>query len=353
MSRKNRRKYPAAAASSAEKTTGSLVVLDKRKSAADKLGKPSVIKMTFEEWVDIPPCHIQRNTEEHWHKKAHKYLAKLCDQHTFAKIAITEDGQKRKLDCHTRTWAWVNGLTDAVPEFIIAEVVYVKDLDEVKAEYRKIDEPAQSKIATDNLFSAFKEFDFQPKSLFLFRCAGIVSALKEAILEVAKLYEVEGMPANARSVDVSTCVKFFKPQLEALDSINPTKKRFSGPPTTAFLLAHFKYTELGYGTDLVIEFCRRHQNNEGVKVGREHDAVYEVEKIMKVGDGAGESIRKDRTARILACVERFVVNNGENITWSRGTKVDMENYLLDEQAALTTHRNRKNSANNKKRGITR
>lgn len=315
--------------------------IKREKTNAEKLGKPSTVKMRIEDWFDVPPCDIQRNTEAHWHSKAKHYLAKLCDQHTFVRMAVTESGEKRKLDCHTRTWAWQNGLTDAIPEFVTAEVVYVKDLEEVNAQYRQIDAQAQSKTASDDLFSALKEFNITPTSSFLFRCTGIVSALKEAIWEVAKLYEVDGLPPNHQKVSVSTCVQFFKPQLEALDSINPSKTRFSGPPTTAFLLAHFKYTELGKHVDLVTEFFRRHQNNEGIKTGRTHDAVFEVEKVMKKGEGGGATVRAERLCRILACVERFVDTGGKNATWQNGARVDMENYLLEEHAMLSKRASRR------------
>lgn len=310
-----------------------VVMPQKVSSVARRTGRPETRTMTLRQWSEVPDAPVQRDTEKHW-RKAKKYLSKLREAHRTVFMAVTDDGKEYKLDGHTRMYGWANGLTDVVPDSLTVKIIYVKDEEEVIDEYYTFDGTGQTKNASDQLFSAFKQFDIPYESSFFAGCSGIVAALKEALYEVHKLYEIDDATPNIRQVPVTTCVQFFQEQLRALDSIMPTKAKFSGPPTAAFLLAHFKYSELNKNVADVIEFFRRHQNDESVKNGKTHDAVYEVTKIMAKKGGGGAGHRFDRLSRILGCVERFIGPGGRSANWTNGAKVDMENYLLDEHALL-------------------
>lgn len=320
-----------AAAGKAKKMTASPV--KKKSNNARKMGRSNVRTMTLAQWLAVPDAPVQRDTEKHW-RKAKSYLSTLRESHYTVHMAVTDDGKQYKLDSHTRCYGWANKLTDAVPDYVTVIVHYVKDEDEVIDEYYTFDSTGQAKDAADQLFSAFKQFDIQYNSSFFRGCKGLVAALKEALWEVGKLYEIDEAPANLRKASVATCVKFFQEQLRALESLDPTYARFSGPPTAAFLLAHFKYTELGKNVEDVVEFFRRHQNDEGVKNGKLHDAVYEVTKIMAKKGGGGAGHRLDRLNRILACVERFIGPGGRKANFQNGGLIDMENYLIDEHSLL-------------------
>jgi hypothetical protein len=316
--------------------------------SAKRAGKPATRTMTLSQWLAIPDAPVQRDTPKHWNDVKEK-LSVLREAHRTVVMGVTEAGEEFKLDGHTRSYGWANGLTDAVPDTVTVVVTYVKDVDAIIEEYYTYDGTGQVKDAADQLFSAFKQFDIKHKSTFFAGCTGIVAAMKEALWEVSRLYEIDGLPSNARKVSVATCVQFFQEQLRALDSINPTKSRFSGPPTSAFLLAHFKYSELGKHVGDVEEFFKRHQDDAGVKNAKMHDSVYEMSKIMAKKLGGGASHRLKRLARILGCVERFVGPNGRTANWQNGASVDMEDYLLEEHALLT--KNGKGARRNK--GMTR
>lgn len=321
----NRKEKPSAIALRNRREVGS----------AKRAGRPATREMTLEQWVAIPDAPVQRDTKAHWNDpKTKKRLSVLREAHRTVHMAVTEKGEEFKLDGHSRTFGWVNNLTDAVPDKVTVVIHYVKDINAVIDEYYTFDDASQAKDAADQLYSALKQFNIRCQSAFLLRGKGVVAAMKEALWQVAKLYEVEGAPVNVRQVSVATCVKFFKDQLQALDSINPTHRRFSGPPTSAFLLAHFKYSELGKSVDDVVEFFRRHQNDEGVKTGRTHDAVYAMSEIMRERSGGGAQHRFERLARILGCVERFVSPGGKTGSWKNKSGVDMENYLIDEHALV-------------------
>lgn len=330
------RKNVAAKLTAAPSKTPIVIKSRKEIGSAKRAGKPPVRKMSLNQWIAVPDAPVQRNTEEHWNEpKTKKRLSVLREAHRTVHMAVTDDGEEFKLDGHTRTYGWVNNLTDAVPDDLTVVVHYVKNVEAVIEEYYTFDDAGQAKDAADQLYSALKQFNIQCRSKFLTRCKGIVAALKEALWEAGKLYEIEGVPANIRQVSVATCVQFFQDQLRALDKIDPTYKRFSGPPTSAFLLAHFKYSELGKHVDDVVEFFRRHQNDEGVKTGRTHDAVYAMSEILREKSGGGAEHRFKRLSRILGCVERFVSPGGKTGSWKNKAQVDMENYLIDEHALTT------------------
>lgn len=294
----------------------------------------TVKRMSLKKWLAVPDCPVQRDTARHW-QRAKSYLSVLRKAHCTVNMAVTDAGEEMKLDSHSRCFGWSNGLTDAVPDYVDVVVHHVKDMDAAIEEYYTFDSAGQVKNAPDQLFSAFKEANIDYTSTFFRGCKGIVASMKEALWEIGRLYEIDGAPANLRKISVAACVKFLKPQLAALDSINPTYGRFSGPPTAAFMLAHFKYSELGKHVEDVVEFFRRHQNDAGVKNGKRHDAVYEVTKIMAKKGGGGAGHRADRLNRILGCVERFIDSSGKPTDFQKGGLVDMENYLIDEHCLLS------------------
>jgi hypothetical protein len=323
-----------------------MAVKHTRSNSAAQAGKPATLKMPLAKWLAIPDAPVQRDTERHW-QKAKPYLCKLREAHYTVHMAVTADGNMYKLDGHTRSHGWANGLTDTVPDYVTVVIHYVKDEDAVIEEYYTFDNSGQVKDAADQLYSAFKQFNIPYSSSFFRGCKGIVAAMKEALWEIGRLYDIPGAPANLRRTSVATCVEYFQEQLRALDGINPTKARFSGPPTAAFIMAHFKYTELKKHVPDVIEFFRRHQNDAGVKNGKTHDAVYEMTKIMAKKGGGGATHRHERLCRILGCVERFVSPGGRDANWQNGGDVDMDIYLIEEES-LRGRKNHSRKRDNKK-----
>ncbi len=345
MSRKERPQTSGMETRAAKKAAITAVKKQKQISSAAKVGKPATLKMPLAKWLAVPDAPVQRDTERHW-RKAKSYLTKLREAHYTVHMAVTAAGFMYKLDGHTRSYGWANGLTETVPDYVNVVVHYVKDENAVIEEYYTFDNSGQVKDAADQLFSAFKQFDIEYKSPFFRGCKGIVAAMKEALWEVGKLYEIPGAPANLRRASVATCVQFFQEQLRALDSIDPTYARFSGPPTAAFMLAHFKYTELKKHVSDVVDFFRLHQNDAGVKNGKQHDAVYEVTKIMAKKGGGGAGHRLTRLAKLLGCVERFVGPGGRKANWQNGPSVDMDDYLIEEETL-------KCKKGQRKKGMTR
>lgn len=323
-------------------------------STPKKVRKPSHRSMTLKQWAAVPDAPIQRNTEKHAAAaKTKKNLGTLRPAHLTVHMAELPDGSTYKVDGHTRCYMWVNGLTDQVPDSLDVVVHYVDDIDAVLDLYNSFDDSGQVKQAADQLYSAFKQHDIPTTSKFFQNAAGIVSALKEAYREVCRAYGIEN-DGDARNAPVSTVVEFFRNQLIALDALQPKacKKKgpnFKGPVTTAFLLAHYKYSELGSAGEVhdVIAFFHAYNNDLGVKEGRKYDAVYSITNTMS-GGGAGEQLRIARAAEILGAVERWLSPNGRTARYSRQATVELSDYLGEANARKTSKSQRARYAREKK-----
>lgn len=296
--------------------------------------RPSHRTMTLKQWLAVPDMPIQRDTPRHADEAW--WLETLCEAHHTVHMVVLPDGREFKADGHTRSYMWANEMTDAVPESLSVEVHHVRDMEHAKKIYKQYDGAGQTKNAGDQLYSALKEFDVPMTSKFFRNGSGLVSSLKEAYRHVCRAYGIE-ITAELKRNLLERAIEFFKPQLAALDAIDPKTSRkggpnFKGPVSTAFILAHFKYSELGKSVDKVAEFFDRYNKDLGSKRGRKYDAVHSVSITMMSGSGGGESQRIERTAEVLGAVERYLGPDGQSCNWSKKSSVDMESYLTREIA---------------------
>jgi hypothetical protein len=302
--------------------------------ATIKPKKPAQRSLTLKQWLAIPDAPVQRDTARHAKKAT--YLKTLKPSHLTVHMAITKSGEQFKLDGHTRSYMWENDMTDQPPKSVTAIVYQVEDVDEVIELYHQFDSTGQVKNAADQLCSALKQFHVPMTSKFLQRGTGVVAALKEAYREVCKS-RGKTTTDGPRHVALATCVEMFREQLAALDAIDPKTggrggPNFKGPVTCAFLLAHYKHSQLKKNVAEVVAFFDAYNKNLGTKIGRMFDPVFGISRIMRPGGGGGEAVRIKRTAQILANVERWLGPHGREPNWQTDAEVDMAQYLKEERA---------------------
>lgn len=295
---------------------------------------PTHRKMTYKQWLKVPDMPIQRDTARHADEAW--WLERLCEAHLTVHMVVLPDGSEYKADGHTRTYMWANDMTDQVPEHLNVEVHYARDMEHAKQIYKQYDGAGQTKNAGDQFYSAMKEFGIPMTSKMFKNGSGLVSSIKEAYRHVCRAYGVEMTREFKRNM-LERAIEFFKPQLIALDALEPKASRnggpnFKGPVAAAFILAHFKYSELDKRVDEVVEFFDRYNKDLGCKSGRKYDAVHSLSLTMKIGAGGGEVQRVERTAEILGAVERWLGAKGKGCNWSRLSSVDMDSYLSRETA---------------------
>ena len=114
--------------------------------------------LTIEEFLDLPPVPMQRNTEERAKQsKVKKMLRTLKPTHL--EVAIVElkkdckyydtvykKGTKYIANGNTRKLFWLNNLSDAIPANVNATVYQVNDMEEVRDIYNMYDNPDTSEI---------------------------------------------------------------------------------------------------------------------------------------------------------------------------------------------------------------
>jgi len=318
-------------------------------------GAPVVIKMSLAEWLSVPDSLIQRDTERHWNSRKGD-LSILVREHLDVQMTVTLDGCVQKSNGNTRSYAWENNLTDQLPESLNVSVLFVRNQNEANASYKRHDNVGQGKTGSHQLFSACREVGLNVHSTYLARCDGIVTALREAFKDVANHGEIGPTilkratttpMGNKKPPDILECVRFFKPALQALDSLNATSTRFRGAVTRAFLLGYTKYVTMGFGDELggkekFMELFRQYRDDAGCKDGGQFDAVENINIVQFDHQLQGSLTKRNtQTLRILGAIERWMENRPTRL-WRIHGSVDMQIYFTNRTALTKGNGGRKN-----------
>lgn len=329
-----------------------IVAATVRRKIADLLRRhpddelPVSVNFTQEEWQSIPPCPIQRDTAKHLSRCREKFFSVTVSQ-TVVHIAVEDNGDIYKVDGHTRTYAWENGLVSAseIPAEMHVIVYFTNDRAGTIRLYKTFDDSTQTKNGSDQLFAAFRENDFHPVPHgFLFNCTGVVDALRTAFTLLSQ-HGIIGQSMLKRATETQNlkkrcppkleeCVKRFKPALRALDRLNPPARLFKGAVTRAFLLAYTKYVVMRLGDSDVeaklMEFFTKYRDGVSKRLNGKFDAVENFREIHFEAGGA-EKQRREKTPRLLGAIERYI-ENGPNKMYTAGGVVNMDEYFTSRTA---------------------
>ena len=106
-----------------------------RPSNALTFKPPCRITMKIEEWIHVPDNPVQRNTEEHARRARH--LFNPSPTHAVAAMAELPDGQRFKLDGHTRAYLWARGDV-APPPVMYIDLYECETQGEVEASFAEM-----------------------------------------------------------------------------------------------------------------------------------------------------------------------------------------------------------------------
>lgn len=307
---------------------------------------PASVYFTQEEWQSIPPCPIQRDTERHLNKCREKFFTVTVGQKTVT-IAVEDNGDIYKVDGHTRTYGWENGLVaeSKIPEEMQIIVHFTFDRTGTIRLYKTFDDSTQTKNGSDQLFAAYRENDLHPVQYgFLYNCTGVVDALRTAFTTLAQ-HEIISQSMLKRATEtpnlkkrcapkLEECVKRFKPALKAIDRLNPPPRLFKGAVTRAFLLAYTKYVVMGLGDSdaeaKLLEFFTKYRDGIAKRVNGKFDTV-ENFRAIHAEAGGGEKQRRDKTPRLLGAIERYI-EHGPNKMYTHDGIVNMDVYFTSRTA---------------------
>ena len=163
---------------------------------------PSIVKLNVEDFISIEDNPRQRDTPERAQKanKRNGHLYQPHPSHTVVSIALIVDEEedtnllqesdvkemvisktfdKRKIDGHTRSYLWDNGLLDA-PDVVTCNVYFVSNIEQAKDFYRAYDSNKAVETGLDKLFSALRDAFGYPPLAPLWKKRGAKTAIEVA-----------------------------------------------------------------------------------------------------------------------------------------------------------------------------
>lgn len=135
--------------------------------ATETKHRHTVIKMTPYEWALVADNPHQRDTQERARRAS--YLREPSPTHAVVYAAETENGDRYKLDGHTRSYLWQHGEV-ATPPFLHVHLFHVSGIEEVKSLYDHFDNAKAATTTADKVFGGFRDCGFIPSSALLKKC---------------------------------------------------------------------------------------------------------------------------------------------------------------------------------------
>lgn len=233
--------------------------------------KPIHLRMTPEQWIKIPDNPRQRDTERHLARA--KHLLTESQTHSHVQMAICVNGDRYKLDGHTRALLWTK-TPDLAPEEVYVTCFYVADREAAMELYTHFDAKESLETPQDKVSGAYNQINWFPSSSFLSRGA-ITNALRLTEGLVLGLTSSGGTNSTLRNMSVYELVENWKEELQKLDAIGPIKGRWNAALLTSALI-----TIRRLGGEKSLEFWRLYNTDSGTKLDNEMDGVEALTRLI-------------------------------------------------------------------------
>jgi len=275
--------------------------------------RPGSIQMPVTEWFTIKDNPRQRNTE--LHAQEAEQLKHYSPAQDTVHMAITPNGQRWKLEGHTRAWLWEHDPTLRRPEFVEV-IVYDCDDEETVAQFiAHFNDPRQSFGARHIVQGAARATGIQFKSTYM-KSGKYTSAYRT----LYNYLVTTDWPTNReeRANVINTLTDMYKEELLTIDKIEPNVRYFrSGVLAGAIaIVSYFWWKE----ADKVTSFLVALNKGEGEKTGAMRDGVQAlVEMIDAIGPTANKKRAKAEASARRDDMFRTTLTAYEN--YRKGVKV--------------------------------
>lgn len=277
-------------------------------------GRVQTAEMTVEAWIALTPHPHQRNTVRH-SRAVHLKQAKRADgavaDHLAHVVAACWEGNYYKVDGHTRGYLWEKGELPR-PDRLYATIYRVASEAELKALYETFDAPTAAKTRYDQIYAAYRECGFQPRSNRL-RHGFLNDALNIALRGAVRTQQERGRP----EVNLYRAVAVFKPELELLDGLDPQPQPFYSGVVAAALIGLALFP-----VDRVLEFFEKLKRGEGNRKEGRSDPVDAVLTVISQMSRERTRIRAARQTELCARTLRGL------LTWLAGPEKQRNQYWL-------------------------
>lgn len=271
------------------------------------------IVMTVDDWIKIPDCPIQRDTERHAKKALTAHLSSSSPTQSRVACAEFPGGMRIKLDGHTRAYLWQKNLL-ARPFRVNVDVYPVKLMSEVLDLYKHFDNAQAAENAPDRLSGAYRLHGIAPKSRLL-QSGGITSALK--------IIEGERLP-------IYDSVQRWKSELLWLDELpGASPESLPSPLIVAALLTYRKRGRR------VTPFWQAYIDDTGNRIDGKSDGVDALKRLVDDLRGrraltTGRFNIESSASKAISCVEAWIAGR----TYSGGIKpTDLRSYIVAAERA--------------------
>lgn len=288
-----------------------------------KIDRTKKIYMTVEQWQAVPSNPAQPRDES---IRARSPRAKhlwtfVPNVHDKVRMAQDSRGNRWKINAHTRSYIWSNGLSNVVPERIEVDIIPVSGVEEAKRHCREYEDSRDSVLTnSDVVHGALTEHGISMTSDFFKKSSGLASPLRYAwevytrqhtqALSVIRARVGQATFPSQAAADARDYVRLLKPALNALDKIDPKKMMcqgiglFGGPLLTAYFLAYLKY-----GDDIMTFFERINEGRSTQKDNRMDPVAAARHYLMlrrEKKEGAGRVEHMLVAATILGAVDSYI-----------------------------------------------
>ena len=210
------------------------------------------VVMSFKDWSEMQENPIQRDTERHAAKALKNHLKKDSITHLRVSAAVTETGEMYKLDGHTRTYLWVNGLLSA-PKYVYVDMYRVNGLHEVMELYKQFDNSAAAEDSFDKLSGSVNLHGYVLQS-HLLKKSGLTTALQI-------------VTGRVKNFDIYKAVDMYIEEIKAIDAMMLSANLLNSGIIAAMILVCKIYGRES------LDFFRKVANDEGIKTLETKDAV--------------------------------------------------------------------------------
>lgn len=255
--------------------------------------------MTPDEWAQVPENPKQRDTVKHAIYAEQNHLKSYTPAQNVVYMGITKDGERFKVNGHTRCLLWAEGRLEKPPFLIV--IVYRCVSEEIVTKiYDTHDSSEAAQSTSDKLFSACHLEDLKFTSP-LMRRMRFTKPVRLCELLWSSRGQVDVAWRRGKGEPIENILEPWARSLAALDSLNVKKDKMF----PAFVIAAFMMSYRAYGQK-VMPFWSKYRDGRGVRTDRPttSDCVYVLDDMVKTTKLSREIVVNVR--RVISIVEKHL-----------------------------------------------
>lgn len=263
------------------------------------------VTMSIEEWNSIPKNPRQRDEVIRIEKNRATHLLQFDPKHVEVAMAVLPNGDRYKVDGHTRTAVWRLGLAQA-PDFLMVDVYACADINAAQQLYDRFDNTTAAESGTDRVTGAYRQAGISPTSPML-KSGEISTAIRQLFHYIHRTAPKK----ETKNAIINEGVLLFAKEIELLDSVAPTRTLF---PTGVLMGA---IISLAHDGKSAIPFWAKYAEGGGNKADGRMDSVQALHERRMNDKKKGNSVKDSALmASSVAAVGGF--KNGATYTVKHG-----------------------------------